>query len=105
MGYSLGRCIALFRIAVQCSLCLVGACGGGGGAPPEPAASKLFVADSGQHGIGSVINPNPPPGVIGADRIVTATSTNFLGANIPSMFLDAARDQLSGLHMRKGLLC
>jgi len=52
------------------------------------------VADSGTHAIGSVDNPNPAPGNIGIDRIITGTSSNGIIGTIPAHLLDVARDQL-----------
>jgi len=84
------------------------ACGGGGGgggsAPPSStpqlAASKLFVADGGNHAIGSQVNPNPGPGTFAVDRIISGPATG-LGSGgtpspstIPSIALDVGADQL-----------
>src|SRR5437764_576033 len=72
----------------------------GGGATPTPA-SKLFVADGGNHAIASLSNANPAPGTTFAiDRIIGGSATE-LGSGgtpspstIPSIALDVAADQL-----------
>jgi hypothetical protein len=48
-------------------------CGGGGGGDGGDGrpSSKLFVVDSGNHAIGSMINPNPTPGTFAVDRIIS----------------------------------
>src|SRR5688572_5156115 len=83
------------------ALALLGlaACGGGGGGSDEPS-SKLFVVDSGNWAIGSMINPNPTPGSFAVDRILVGPSTG-LGTcctphvrNLPSFALDAAADRM-----------
>ena len=80
------------------ALCLVG-CGGGGGGGPEEPSSKLFVVDSGNRAIGSMIDPNPTPGTFTVDRIIAGFSTG-LGTGsghvtaFPSLALDAAGDRI-----------
>jgi len=91
-----GRSIPGVRLLVLLWVCLcLGACGGGGGGSGGDrlgiAPSKLFVADSGTDVIGSVANPNPAPGTIQVDRII---SSNQLSGNLPALFLDASRDEL-----------
>jgi hypothetical protein len=72
--------------------------------PPAPqgaAASKVFVADAANLAIGSLIDPNPAPGIVTLDRIVAGPDTG-LGtpggtpsvSRIPSIALDAAGDRL-----------
>jgi hypothetical protein len=77
-------------------------CGGGGdGAGLPGPTSKVFVADSGNRAIGSVIDPNPPPGTAVVDRIIIGPGTGLgmaaggshIGA-IPSLALDPAADRL-----------
>lgn len=58
-------------------------------APP----SKLFAADSAHFAVGSVANPNPGPGVLTVDRIISGTYTS-LSNNIGSLALDTANDRL-----------
>lgn len=77
------------------------ACGGGGGGdapitPFGPAASKIFVGDSGNAAIGSAANSNPSAGTGFVDRIITGGST-FLTAGalgVKDFALDAAADRL-----------
>jgi hypothetical protein len=91
-----GRSIPGVRLVVLLWVCLcLSACGGGGGGSGGDrlgiAPSKLFVADSGTDVIGSVANPNPAPGTIQVDRII---SSNQLSGNLPALFLDASQDEL-----------
>jgi hypothetical protein len=90
---AIGLCLVLFVLA-SC-----GGGGGGGSSPPAPG-SKLFVADAGNHAIGSIINAAPTlNSTFNIDRIVQGSLTG-LGAgtpsvsNIPSVALDAANDRL-----------
>jgi hypothetical protein len=95
MDCALRKGMALVRLAALLFAVLaIGSCGGGGGGGGGSSGSKVFVADSGTHAIGSVDNPNPPPGNVKVDRIITGTSSNFINGNIPALFLDVARDQL-----------
>jgi large repetitive protein len=82
----------------------VAACGGGGGGggsgsgsgsgQPATPPSKLFAADSGNYGIGSLANSNPSPGAIVVDRIIFGSNTNITNRVVPSMASDATRDLL-----------
>ena len=95
MHQAVGKGIALVRLAAfMFAVLSVGSCGGGGGGGGGSSGSKLFVADSGNDAIGSVVNTNPPPGNIIIDRVITGTSSNFISGTIPALLLDAARDQL-----------
>lgn len=95
MYCALRKGMALVRLAALLFAVLaIGSCGGGGGGGGGSSGSKVFVADSGTHAIGSVDNPNPAPGNVKVDRIITGTSSNFINGNIPALFLDVARDQL-----------
>jgi hypothetical protein len=77
------------------------ACGGGGGGGPSGTSSKAFVVDSGNCAIGSMINPNPSPGTLAIDRIISGPSTG-LGtcggtpsvSTLPSLALDPAGDRI-----------
>src|ERR1700694_2114649 len=69
------------------SLLGLAACGGGGGGgygggggsnmPTGAAGSKAFAADSPHFAIGSLINPNPGPGTIIVDRIISGIYTQL----------------------------
>jgi len=97
--------IAYRRWAVALALGGLAACGGGSVGPSAPPAGpppgKVFFADAANRAIGSLIDPNPPPGTIAADRIVSGPDTG-LGAPggtpsesaIPSVALDADADRL-----------
>jgi hypothetical protein len=76
------------------------ACGGGGGGGPSGTSSKAFVLDAGNHAVGSMIDPNPSPGILAVDRIINGPSTG-LGTGtfspvttLPSLALDAAGDRI-----------
>lgn len=86
------RTLTCDRLALLLSLCLsLGACGGGGSGGGGTAPSKVFVADSGNSVIGSVANPNPAPGIVRIDRIISSPQ---LTGTIPALFLDVARNEL-----------
>lgn len=83
----------------------VAACGGGGGgggggsgspaAPTTPAAaSKIFVADTSNSAVASVVNTNPSPGVMVVDRIIVGSNTGIVGADIRGMAYDTSHDRL-----------
>ena len=97
MYSTLGNGITAARLVVLMFVVLsLGSCGGGGGGGSSPGPSKVFVADSGNAAIGSVINPNPAPGSITVDRIIKGTSSNgivSLGI-VPALLFDAGRNQL-----------
>ena len=67
--------------------------GGGGGGASTAAPSKLFGADSPHFAIGSLANPNPSPGTIPLDRVITGVYTS-LSNNIGSLALDPALNYL-----------
>jgi hypothetical protein len=95
MCHAAWRVGALIRVAVLTLVVLcIGSCGGGGGGGGGSSGSNLFVADSGTHAIGSVVNANPAPGNINVDRIITGTSSNGIIGTIPALLLDVGRDQL-----------
>jgi hypothetical protein len=94
--------IAHKRWALALALTGLAACGGGGSvgpsAPPAtPPPGKVFFADAANRAIGSLIDPNPPPGTLAMDRIVSGPDTGLGVAGgtpsestIPSVALDAA---------------
>jgi hypothetical protein len=98
--------IAHKRWALALALTGLAACGGGGSvgpsAPPAaPPPGKVFFADAANRAIGSLIDPNPPPGSIAVDRIVSGPDTGLGTAGgtpsesaIPSVALDAAAERL-----------
>ena len=73
------------------------ACGGySGSGMPYPmstggAPSKLFAADAGYPGIGSLINPDPAPGMVVVDRFFYGGG---LTASVGSLSLDTLNDRL-----------
>jgi hypothetical protein len=73
-----------------------GGYGGGGGGMPVTGVgpSKLFGADSAHMAIGSLANPNPGPGAIPVDRIISGNIYTGLSNNIGSLALDPALDYL-----------
>src|SRR5687768_7025955 len=91
---------------IASALILVGmaGCGGGGGGDGGDGrpSSKLFVVDSGNQAIGSMINPNPSPGTLAVDRIISGANTGLgtpgIGtpsvSTLPSLALDAAGDRI-----------
>ena len=58
------------------------------------AASKLFAADSPHMAVGSLANPNPSPGAIPVDRIISGMFYTQLSNKIGSLALDPALDYL-----------
>jgi hypothetical protein len=73
------------------------ACGGGysGGSGMgygmSGAASKLFAADAGGPGIGSLVNPDPPTGMVVVDRFFYGSS---ITSSVESLALDTTNDRL-----------
>src|SRR6266705_904018 len=55
------------------------------------AASKLFAANAGGPGIGSLVNPDPPTGMVVVDRFFYGSG---LTTNIGSLALDTVNDRL-----------
>jgi len=97
--------IAHKRWALALALTVLAACGGGSVGPSTPPTtpppSKVFFADAANRTIGSLIDPNPPPGIIAMDRIVSGPDTGLGTAGgtpsesaIPSVALDAAAARL-----------
>lgn len=97
--------IAHRRWALALALTGLAACGGGSvgpSAPPSaPPPGKVFFADAANRAIGSLIDPNPPPGTVAMDRIVSGPATGLGTAGgtpsesaLPSVALDDAADRL-----------
>lgn len=97
------------RLSAKCtgiglSLALfLASCGGGSGGTSTSTVqgSKLFIVDSGNHAIISLIDPVPStPGAFSTARVLSGPSTGLGGPGIPSVFgipsiaLDAANDRL-----------
>ena len=55
------------------------------------AASKLFAADAGGPGIGSLVNPDPPAGMVVVDRFFYGSG---LTSSVESLALDTINDRL-----------
>src|SRR5712692_438852 len=92
-----------FRRAAPLALIVafgLAACGGGysgsgmGYGMSAGAGSKLFAADSPHMAIGSLVNPNPPAGMIPVDRTIMGLIYTGLSSNIGSLALDPALDYL-----------
>lgn len=77
----------------------IAACGGGGGGGDSPGtslggtSSKVFVADSANRSIASVVDANPSAGTMLIDRIITGSSTG-ISNNVGALAIDAANDRL-----------
>jgi hypothetical protein len=93
----------IFRGLVAAALTFLAGCGGGGGGGGggPGTSSKLFVADSGNCAIGSMIDPNPTPGTATVDRTISGPSTGLgtCGGTpsvsvLPSLALDPAADRM-----------
>ena len=89
-----------FRRAAPLALIVafgLAACGGGysgsgmGYGMSAGAGSKLFAADAGYPGIGSLINPDPPTGMVVVDRFFYAGG---LTMSVGSLSLDTVNDRL-----------
>jgi len=96
------RALALLAPSVMLSSLLgLAACGGGGGTyggggggygmPTNAAASKLFAADAGYPGIGSLVNPDPAPGLLAVDRFFYGGG---ITTSVKSLALDTISDRL-----------
>jgi hypothetical protein len=59
--------------------------------PTGAAASKLFAADAGYPGIGSLVNPDPAAGMIAVDRFFYGGG---LTTSVKSLALDTVNDRL-----------
>src|SRR5262245_28435980 len=94
------------RLAHALALLVLAGCGGASSPSSPPAApatspSKVFFADAANLAIGSLINPNPAPGIFSLDRFVAGPDTG-LGTpggassvtSIPSIVIDADADRL-----------
>src|SRR6266568_6800753 len=55
------------------------------------AGSKLFAADAGYPGIGSLVNPDPPAGMVVVDRFFYGSG---LTSSVESLALDTTNDRL-----------
>jgi hypothetical protein len=92
---SLGRAALWIAAAVQ--LAGLAACGGGGGYggggmnTSATPASKLFAADAGYPGIGSLVDPDPQPGMLAVDRFFYGGG---LTTSVGSLALDTGNDRL-----------
>jgi hypothetical protein len=91
--------LALRRLSIIAAIAILAACGGGGGGggSSSPPPSKVFIAatiTASPPGIGSVINPDPPAGVLDTvDRLIQGGSTGLAGT-IGSLALDTQNDRL-----------
>jgi hypothetical protein len=97
------RALKLLVISAMLSSVLgLAACGGGGGygggggggygmPVPGVGASKLFAADAGYPGIGSLVNPDPATGMIAVDRFFYGGG---LTTSVKSLALDIVNDRL-----------
>ena len=59
--------------------------------PTNAAASKLFAADAGYPGIGSLVNPDPAPGLLAVDRFFYGGG---ITTSVKSLALDTISDRL-----------
>lgn len=91
----------IFRVVVLLAMLGLAGCGGGGGGGPSGTSSKMFVVDSGNCAIGSMIDSNPTPGTFTVDRIIQGPATD-LGAcggtpsvsTLPGFALDPVADRM-----------
>jgi hypothetical protein len=96
-----GRWAALALTLLALASCGGSGVGGGSSPPPGPPPSKIFLADTANRAIGSLIDPNPAPGTYAVDRAITGSATG-LGtpggspseSDIPSIALDVFGDRL-----------
>jgi len=84
---------------VAVAVVLAGCGGGGGGGGDDRPSSKVFVADSFNRAIGSMINANPVSGIYPIDRFINgpATGLDTASGSLSSRYdlaLDAASDRL-----------
>jgi hypothetical protein len=86
--------LALRRLSIIAAIAILAACGGGGGGgSSSPPPSKVFVAatiTAEPPAIGSVINPDPPAGVLDVDRLIQGGIAGTIG----SLALDTQNDRL-----------
>jgi len=81
-----------FIVAFGLAACGGGYSGGGAGYGMSAGpASKLFAADAGYPGIGSLINPDPPAGMVVVDRFFYGGG---LTMSVGSLALDTLNDRL-----------
>ncbi len=73
---------------------VIAGCGGGGGASTPTPASKLFVADAANAGIGSIVNSNPSPGTMVVDRTIFGSNTSLTGYWLAGLARDVTNDRL-----------
>src|SRR5262245_15862045 len=81
-------------VAAFLALAAAGCGGGGGGGSSGPLPpSRFFAVDAAHLAIGSLVNPDPSPGAIAVDRIITGSSTG-LTASAGRLALDTVNDRL-----------